>query len=96
MLTNQLHGQLQMLTHSITLTCTYVAHLTTLAIHTFTERAYCISVYNTCTLLLNNDDKYTISLFRVMNPHQRCLHAKVKYQNELKQVMPKSEAPIGY
>ena len=61
MLTNQLHGQLQMLTHSITLTCTYVAHLTSLAIHTFTERAYCISVYNTCTLLLNNDEKYTIS-----------------------------------
>ena len=26
-----------------------------------------------------------------MNPHQRCLQAKVKYQNEPKQVMPKSE-----
>ena len=26
-----------------------------------------------------------------MNPHQRCLHAKVKYRNEPKQVMPKSE-----
>ena len=25
-----------------------------------------------------------------MNPHQRCLQAKVKYQNEPKQVMPKS------
>ena len=30
-------------------------------------------------------------LFRVMNPHQRCLQAKVKYRNEPKQVMPKSE-----
>ena len=30
-------------------------------------------------------------LFRVMNPHQRCLQAKVKCQNEPKQVMPKSE-----
>ena len=26
-----------------------------------------------------------------MNPHWRCLHAKVKYRNEPKQVMPKSE-----
>ena len=26
-----------------------------------------------------------------MNPHQRCLQAKVKYRNEPKQVMPKSE-----
>ena len=26
-----------------------------------------------------------------MNPHQRCLQAKVKYWNEPKQVMPKSE-----
>ena len=26
-----------------------------------------------------------------MNPHQRCLQAKVKYRNERKQVMPKSE-----
>ena len=30
-------------------------------------------------------------LFRVMNPHQRCLQAKVKYRNEPKQSMPKSE-----
>ena len=30
-------------------------------------------------------------LFRVMNPHQRCLQAKIKYRNEPKQVMPKSE-----
>ena len=28
-----------------------------------------------------------------MNPHQRCLQAKVKYRNEPKQVMPKSEDP---
>ena len=28
-----------------------------------------------------------------MNPHQRCLLAKVKYRNEPKQVMPKSEDP---
>ena len=26
-----------------------------------------------------------------MNPHQRCLQAKVKYRNEPKQGMPKSE-----
>ena len=26
-----------------------------------------------------------------MNPHQRCLQAKVKYRNEPKQVMPKGE-----
>ena len=26
-----------------------------------------------------------------MNPHQRCLQAKVKYRNEPKQAMPKSE-----
>ena len=32
-----------------------------------------------------------ITLFRVMNPHQRCLQAKVKYRNEPKQVMPKSK-----
>ena len=31
------------------------------------------------------------TLFRVMNPHQRYLQAKVKYRNEPKQVMPKSE-----
>ena len=30
-------------------------------------------------------------LFRIMNPHQRCLQAKVKYLNEQKQVLPKSE-----
>ena len=30
-----------------------------------------------------------ITLFRVRNPHQRCL--QVKYRNEPKQVMPKSE-----
>ena len=30
-------------------------------------------------------------LFRIMNPHQRCLQAKVKYLNEPKQVLPKSE-----
>ena len=34
---------------------------------------------------------YPIMLIRVMNPHQRCLQAKVKYRNEPKQVMPKSE-----
>ena len=34
---------------------------------------------------------HLISLFRVMNPHQRCLQAKVKYRNEPKQVMPESE-----
>ena len=28
-----------------------------------------------------------------MNPHQRCLQAKVKYRNEPKHVMPKSEDP---
>ena len=28
-----------------------------------------------------------------MNPHQRYLQAKVKYRNEPKQVMPKSEDP---
>ena len=30
-------------------------------------------------------------LFRVMNPNQRCLQAKVKIRNEPKQVMPKSK-----
>ena len=34
---------------------------------------------------------HLITLFRVMNPHQRCLQAKVKYRNEPKQVLPKSE-----
>ena len=29
---------------------------------------------------------HLITLFRIMNPHQRCLQAKVKYRNE-----PKSE-----
>ena len=28
-----------------------------------------------------------------MNPHQRCLQTKVKYRNEPKQAMPKSEDP---
>ena len=36
---------------------------------------------------------HLITLFRVMNPHQRCLQAKDKYRNEPKQVMPKSEDP---
>ena len=35
---------------------------------------------------------HLITLFRVMNPHQRCLQAKVKYWNEPKQVMPKSKS----
>ena len=30
-------------------------------------------------------------LFRVMDPHQKCLQAIVKYRNEPKHVMPKSE-----
>ena len=30
-----------------------------------------------------------------MNPHKGCLHAKVKYRNEPKQVMPKSEDLIS-
>ena len=34
---------------------------------------------------------YLITLFRVMNPHQRCLQAKVKYRNEPKLAIPKSE-----
>ena len=34
---------------------------------------------------------HLITLFRVRNPHQRCLQAKVKYRNEQKQAMPKSE-----
>ena len=34
---------------------------------------------------------HLITLFRIMNPHQRCLQAKVKYRNEPKQVMPKNE-----
>ena len=33
---------------------------------------------------------HLITLFLVMNSHQRCLQAKVKYRNEPKQVMPKS------
>ena len=32
-----------------------------------------------------------ITLFRVMNPHQRCLQATVINWNEPKQVVPKSE-----
>ena len=35
-------------------------------------------------------EMHLITLFRVMNPHQS-LQAKVKYRNEPKQVMPKSE-----
>ena len=34
---------------------------------------------------------HLITLFRMLNPHQRCLQAKVKYRNESKQVMAKSE-----
>ena len=34
---------------------------------------------------------HLITLFRVMNPHQICLQAKVIYRNEPKQVMPESE-----
>ena len=34
---------------------------------------------------------HLITLFLVINPHQRCLQAKVKYRNEPKRVMPKSE-----
>ena len=34
---------------------------------------------------------HPITLFWVMNPHQRCLQAKVKYRNEPTQVKPKSE-----
>ena len=34
---------------------------------------------------------HLITLFRIMNPHHRCLQAKVKYGNEPKQVVPKSE-----
>ena len=33
---------------------------------------------------------HLITLFRVLNPHQRCLQAKVKNRNEPKQVLPKS------
>ena len=33
---------------------------------------------------------HLITLFRVTNPNQRCLHAKVKYRNEPKHVMPKT------
>ena len=36
---------------------------------------------------------HLITLFRVMNPHQRCLQDKVKYRKEAKQVTPKSEDP---
>ena len=34
---------------------------------------------------------HLMTLFRIMNPHQRCLQAKVKNQNEPKQVMQKSK-----
>ena len=34
---------------------------------------------------------YLIMLFRVMNPHQKCLQDKVKHWNGPKQVMPKSQ-----
>ena len=34
---------------------------------------------------------HLMTLFRVFNPHQRCLQDKVKYRNEPKQVVPKSE-----
>ena len=34
---------------------------------------------------------HLITLFRLMNSHQRFLQAKVKNQNEQKQVMPKSK-----
>ena len=34
---------------------------------------------------------HLITLFRVMNPHQRCLQAEVKTRFEPKQVMPKSK-----
>ena len=32
---------------------------------------------------------HLITLFWAMNPHQRCLPAKVKYRNESQQVTPK-------
>ena len=38
---------------------------------------------------------HLITLFRVIHPHQRCLQAKVKYRNEPKQVMAKSEDLSG-
>ena len=34
---------------------------------------------------------HQLTLFRVMNPHKRCLQAKVENWNGPKQVMPKSE-----
>ena len=34
---------------------------------------------------------HLITLFWIMNPHQRCLQAKVKYRNEPKTGKPKSE-----
>ena len=34
---------------------------------------------------------HLITLFRVTNPHQRCLQAKVKCRNEPKRVMPEIE-----
>ena len=58
----------------------------------------CISVYNTCTILLTNT-KFNFNanfdasdnVISVMNPHKRCLQAKVKKRNDHKQVMPKSQ-----
>ena len=59
---------------------------------------YIISVYNTCTLLLNNKQNNvdanldaSDNVISGMIPHQRCLQAKVKNRNEPKQVIPKSE-----
>ena len=34
---------------------------------------------------------HLITLFRVINPHQRCLQAKVRNRNEPKQVISKSK-----
>ena len=36
---------------------------------------------------------HLVKLFRVINPHQRCLQAKVINWDEPKQVMPKSRDP---
>ena len=36
-----------------------------------------------------------VTLFHVMNPHQKCLHVKVKNQNEPKEVTPKSQDLSG-
>ena len=54
-----------------------------------------IPVYNTFYKIKKNTSMpiwmHLITLFRVMNPHQRCLQAKVKYRNKPKQVMPKTQ-----